>query len=219
MPKKIPGRVMPRPVLTKLLKELASPHLPARVVTTGGIAPRGDSAVWKCETPKYQSLVEEDCQRVVDIASCITTFETHPVKLDLGSEEGPLHYTPDLLLWSGEWGAVVEVKPEEKLASNRTATRLRKVIARLRRHGIPLCLMLDTDARADGLQTTLKLLQRDRPVRGRYQADIDATMWDPHGRMPASAEQLARWQHAQRICDDLLRRVMRRNPDDLLTVA
>lgn len=219
MPKKITGRVVPRPVLTKLLKELTSRHSPAKVVTARGLAPRGVPAVWKCEAPRYQSLIEEDCARVVDIASSIAAFETHPAKLELGTAEEPLAYTPDLLLWSADWGAVVEVKPAEKLSCSRTATRLKRVADRLRRHGIPLCLLLDTDIRAHGLQTTLKLLQRERPVRGRYRADVDATLWDPHGRTPGSAEQLARWQYAQQVCDDLLRRVMRRNPDDLLTVA
>jgi len=219
MSSKTSVRVLPRHTLTKLLKELSSRHTPAKVVTPRGVAPRGIPAVWKCEAPRYQSLIEEDCARVADIASCIAAFETHPAKLELGTAEEPLAYTPDLLLWSGDWGAVVEVKPAEKLSSSRTGTRLKKVADRLRRHGIPLCLLLDTDVRAHGLQTTLKLLQRERPVRGRYRADVDATLWDPHGRAPASAEQLVRWQNAQRVCDDLLRRVMRRNPDDLLTVA
>lgn len=169
MPKKIPGRVMPRPLLTKLLKELSSRYTPAKVVTPRGAAPRGVPAVWKCEAPRYQSLIEEDCARVADIASCIAAFETHPAKLDLGTAEDPLAYTPDLLLWSGDWGAVVEVKPAAKLSSSRTATRLKKVADRLRHHGIPLCLLLDTDVRADGLPspTASKRGRSPRPVHGR----------------------------------------------------
>lgn len=219
MPKRMQGRVLSRPLLRKLLQDLSSRHAPAKVVTPRGTAPRGTPAVWKCADPRYQSLIEEDCARVVDIASCITAFETHPLKLDLQTAEGPLEYTPDLLLWSDDLGALVEVKPEEKLSDSETTAHLKEVVSRLRGHGVHLCLMLDTDVRAAGLQTTLELLQRERPARGRYQADVDATLWDPHGRMQMNPGQVARWLQAQQICDDLLLRVMRRDPDDLLTAA
>jgi hypothetical protein len=219
MPSKISSRLLPRQQLSKLLLDLQSSRKPARVVTIGGKGPRGAPSSWKCANPRMQSLVEEDCQRIAEIAISVTAYETHPCTLDLGAREDRTRYTPDLLLWCGDQGAVVEVKPEGKLKSAKTVTRLKHVVARLDAHGIPLVLLLDTDVRTPGLQRALKLLQRDRPVRGRFQADLDASLWDPRSRIAATTEQLARWTHAQQVCDDLLQRVMRRDPGELLNAA
>lgn len=211
------SRLLPRHQLSKLLRELKSTRKPAKVVTPAGVKPRGFPSSWKCKTQKFQSLVEEDCQRVAEIAPSVTSYETHPLVLELGTPQVPLPYTPDLLLWLGDHGAVCEVKPKSKLSSLKTATRLKKVIDRLDHHGIPLVLMLDTDVRVPNLQRTLLLLQRVRPVRGPFQADVDASQWDPLGRGTADAQLLARWEHAQQICDELLQRVMRRDPGELLS--
>lgn len=219
MPSKTSRRVLPWQQLSTLLQELQSSRKPARVVTTGGITPRGNPPSWKCENPQFQSLIEEDCQRVAEIARSVTAYKTHPLTLDLGPDWDRTRYTPDLIIRFEDQVAVVEVKPESKLSSIKTATRLKKVISALAHHGIQLCLLLDTDVRDAGLQRTLKLLQRERPVRGRFRADIDPSQWDPLGRTKATEEQLARWKHAQLICDDLLRRVMHRDPDELLTAA
>ena len=100
-----------------------STRKPAKVVTHGGVAPRGFPSSWKCEKQKFQSLVEEDCQRVAEIASVVTSYETHPLVLELGTPRKPLRYTPDLLLWFGDHGALCEVKPRSKLSSRKTATR------------------------------------------------------------------------------------------------
>lgn len=216
MSKKFLGRLLPRHQLSNLLLELQSPRKPARVVTPGGIAPRGNPSSWKCRDPRFQSLVEEDCQRVLEIARSVSAYETHSVTLDIGSPDDPLRYTPDLIVWSGDLGAVIEVKPERKLSCAKTAIRLRRVIAGLHQRGIPLCLLMDTDARADGLQTELKKLQRERPARGHFRADIDPNCWDPLSRTEPTIDQLERWNAAQKTCDELLSRVMRRDPDGLI---
>lgn len=219
MPKKLSTRLLSRPQLSKLLPQLKSPRKPSRVITPGGITHRGSPSSWKCQSPCFQSLVEEDCQRVAEIASSVTSYETHSLTFELGTSERSFRYTPDLILWFGDSGAVCEVKPRSKLSSRKTATRLKEVIDRLDHHGIPLVLMLDTDVRAHNLQRMLLLLQRDRPVRGPFQSDIDASQWDPLGRSAGSAEVLARWKCAQRICDELLHRVMRRDPGELFSAA
>lgn len=209
-------RFMPRPQLTSLLKTLKSSREPARVVTPGGVNPRGYPPAWKCVEPRFQSLVEEDCQRTLEIASLITEFVTHPITLELGTADEPCRYTPDLLVWSQEVGALFEAKSESKLAGPEIRARLTDVIRRLKKRDLHLVLMLDTDVREAGLQDELKQLQRLRPVRGRFRGDVDPNLWDPRQRCEPDDELLARWARAQRICDDLLKRVMRRDPEDLL---
>lgn len=217
MPKILSSRVLPRHQLSKLLKKLQSSRKSARVVTPGGVAPRGNPSSWKSAAPRFQSLVEEDAQRVVEIAGGVTAYETHPVTLDLGSEGDKTRYTPDLIVWFEDYGAVVEIKPERKLSSPKTIARLKRVTAQLQHHGIPLCLMLDTDVRAHGLQRTLKLLQRERPARGRFREGLDTSLWDPLGRHDPTNPQLERWEAAKKACDELLARVMRRDPDELIS--
>jgi hypothetical protein len=109
-----------------------------------------------------------------------------------------------------------EFKPAGKLASHKVARRLREVARGLASHGIELVLMLDEDARANGLQRELKELQRLRPARGRFRDDLDPNAWDPLYRQAVDEEMLERWRRAQRTCDELLMRVMRRDPEDLL---
>jgi hypothetical protein len=201
-----------------LLQQLQSARKPARVVTFGGKSPRGNPAVWKCESAHFQSLVEEDCQRVIDVASSVTSFETHPFVLELGTADAPFRYTPDLLIWFGDEGAVVEIKPASKLASAKVNARLKEQLRRLKRHGIDLCLLLDTDVRDGGLQEQLKILQRYRPVRGRHREGVDANAFDPLGLGSPSEELIVRWAEAQKVCSELLARVMRRDPGELLSV-
>ncbi|MCK7491581.1 MAG: hypothetical protein MZW92_07690 [Comamonadaceae bacterium] len=74
--------------------------------------------------------------------------------------------------------------------------------------------MLDSDAREAGLQHELKSLQRLRPVRSRFRDDVDTTLWDPLERGQDDEELQARWRAAA-ASDDLLRRVTRRDPDDV----
>ena len=213
------SRLAPRHRLMSLLQQLESSRRPARVVTFGGKSPRGNPAIWKCAEAHFQSLVEEDCQRVLDVASSVTGFETHPFVLELGTPAEPFRYTPDLLIWFGNEGALVEIKPASKLRSRTTNARLTQQLNRLERHGIHLCLLLDTDVREGDLQTMLKGLQRTRPARGRYREDLDANLFDPLQRSSPTAEALTRWAEAQRICTELLDRVMRRDPGDLLSQA
>jgi hypothetical protein len=161
-------------------------------------------------------LIEEDCLRVLDIATLVSSFETHPIVLDIGGAGNPLSYTPDALVWMGDRGALFEIKPASRVTSHKVARRLREVSRGLARQGIHLVLMLDNDAREGNLQRELKELQRLRPARGRFREDLDPHAWDPHWKEAVSEELLARWRNAQRICDDLLTRVMRRDPEDLL---
>lgn len=214
MPKVL--RTVSRNTLDAVLEILKSKSSPARVVTRGGGGPRGYPAAWKCPKPRFQSLVEEDCIRVLEFAPSVTRYETHPFVLDLVDAAVPTRYTPDLLVWFGEDAGLIEIKPADKLRSLKVAHRMRAVTSALQRHGLLLTLMLDSDAREAGLQHELKYLQRLRPVRGRFREDVDATLWDPLERGEDTEEQRARWHSAKQICDELLLRVMRRDPDELL---
>lgn len=212
-------RLMPRAQLLKLLRELKSSRKQAKVVTIGGVAPRGHQTSWKGARAAFQSLVEDDSQRVLEIASCVTGMQSHPVTLELGPAGSSFAYTPDLLVWFGDAGALVEVKPRSKLSNAKVYTKLHRNMRGLEAHGIRLCLLLDTDVRDSGLQQTLKVLERERPARGHFRADLDSSLWDPRGRAEPSDALIERWEAAQKTCDELLERVMKRDPDELLPVC
>lgn len=94
-----------------------------------------------------------------------------------------------------------------------------RTFSALERHGVPVVLMTESDVRADGLQDELKALLRLRPVGGRGRRLSDLTAWDVIGASRPSAEILSRWREAQRACDALLDRVMRRGPDEAIAAS
>lgn len=210
-------RWMPKAQLRRLLKALLSTRKVSRVVTPGGVAPRGYPPSRKCRDPKFQSLVEEDWGRVLELASLVTAYETHPFVVDLSVPGEESSYTPDVLVWFGDHGAVMEIKPANKLRSRKVAARLEAVNRGLAAHGIGLVLALDEDARANGLQRRLKVLQRLRPARGHWREAIDCAAWDPERGTNVPDEVAALWVEAKSECDALLRRVMRRDPGELLS--
>lgn len=210
-------RWMPKAQLRPLLKALLSTRNVSRVVTPGGVAPRGYPPSRKCRDPKFQSLVEEDWGRVLELSSLVTAYETHPFVVDLSVPGEESSYTPDVLVWLGDHGAVMEIKPAGKLRSREVAARLETVSRGLAAHGIGLVLALDEDARANDLQRRLKLLQRLRPARGRWRDAIDCAAWDPERGTNVPDEVALLWFEAKNECDALLRRVMGRDPGELLS--
>lgn len=210
-------RWMPTAQLRPLLKALLSTRKVSSVVTPGGVAPRGYPPSRKCRDPKFQSLVEEDWGRVLELASLVTAYETHPFVVNLSVPGEESSYTPDVLVWLGDHGAVMEIKPASKLRSRKVAARLETVSRGLAAHGIGLVLALDEDARANDLQRRLKLVQRLRPARGRWREAIDSSAWDPERGTNVPDEVAVLWFEAKSECDALLRRVMGRDPGELLS--
>ena len=72
---------------------------------------------------------------------------------------------------------------------------------------------------AGGLQDELEQLLRLRPIVGCYRPHIDTSLWNPLKPAVVDFELERRWRAAQRECDALLARVMRRDPDDLIAAA
>jgi len=184
------------------------------IVTVSGRGVRGHFPSYKGKLLKFESLVEEDALRMLNVASTVTALITQPCVLAIPGSP-PLSYTPDFMAAIDGKNFYVEVKPADFQKNQHVTTRLRRVISHLKSSQAPLVLVLDTDLRPTGLQEELKALLRIRPAPGRYDPTLDSVRWDPRQEQAASPELLSRWRAAQRECDALLTRVIRRDPDAL----
>ncbi|RZT05354.1 hypothetical protein SAMN05216319_5354 [Duganella sp. CF402] len=184
------------------------------IVTVSGRGVRGRFPSYKGKLLNFESLIEEDALRVLNVASVVTSLVTQPCVFAIpGSPH--LRYTPDLRATMYGRDYFVEIKPADFQKNSHVATRLRRVISHFKISQTPFLLILDTDLRSAGLQEELKALLRLRPAPGRYDPTLDSIQWDPRQTQTAPPALLHRWYAAQRECDALLQRVMRRDPDAL----
>lgn len=207
-----------------LLRSLISARKPRPVVTPRGKRARGlepsyKQAFAKASFPKFESLVEDDVLRVLEVAGTVTRFITHPYVVDLSLGEARQDYTPDAEITLLQTVALAEAKGDHWLTVESARTTLARNSRKLKQLGIPFLLLLESDVRVDGLQDELKLLLRERPACNPRRRDLDPAQWDPSGRVHPTGDQLRRWREAQKECDALLDRVMRRDPDEVLERA
>ncbi|WP_250537632.1 MULTISPECIES: hypothetical protein [unclassified Caballeronia] len=198
--------------------QIAQPRRVRRIVTRSGRGVRGVFPSRKSSKPaEFESLAEEMALLVLEIATSITHIETQPTVFEFCDSDASRRYTPDIATQSAVGTTYFEVKYDKALAPDGdTVTRLRRAVNHLRGEGHVLRFLLESELAASHLPNKIRELLRARPPRGRYRANIDPTLWDPEcGTSPGPA-MLERWQSAQRQCDELLARVMRRDPDDLL---
>lgn len=193
---------------------------PRNVVTPSGRGARGYFPSRKAPQPlKYESLIELDVLRTLDIATLPKILATQPCVLNLNDGETAFRYTPDIQVKGEDAHFFIEVKHAEFLDDADHAAKLRKIVRGMRSAGLVLVPILCSDVRQSDLQRELEVLIRERPAPRRYRSDIDASVWDPLGRVAPSREFSERWERAKRICDELLRRLMRRDPDELFPVS
>lgn len=167
---------------------------------------------------RFESLLEQDVLRVLEVSSTAVQYLTHPVVLALPGDKA-MHYTPDVLVeWSGG-GLLVETKATYFLKEPNARKRLQEVVRRLGEHQIRLALIVEGDVQRDGFQEELKVLLRDRPMIGRRRNGMDLNAWDPLSATPTSPETERQWRAAQRECDQLLQRVMRRDPGEFIATT
>jgi hypothetical protein len=189
-----------------------------RIVTVSGRGARGHFPSFKARGRlQFESLVEEDALRVVEIARTAANVKTQPEVLVLCVGSRQFRYTPDLGLdWHGK-PYFVEVKADNFACSATTVKRLWRVRSGMQAAGLTWRLVLERELRAAALQVELKELLRLRPAPRRQRSDVDFRTWDPVDGAPPSDDVTAtRWARAQAQCDALLERVMRRDPGDLL---
>jgi len=188
-----------------------------RIVTRSGTGARGNFPSRK--SPKrlqFESLVEERVLRVLEVSSLPRVIQTQPCVLDLPGDPEPVRYTPDAQAEIAGAVHFFESKHDRFAQKEEERERVRTVAHRMRAQGLKFTLIVDSDVRIGGLQEEIAELLRERPLVGRYRDDIDPNAWDPFGRHEPDPEMEQRWLCAQGICDDLLTRVMRRDPDDLI---
>lgn len=127
-----------------------------------------------------------------------------------------MHYTPDAQIELATGGALLETKATFFLKSPESRDRLLEVSERLAAQRVPFVLVHELDVQVPGLQDELKDLLRLRPVVGRRRQGIDTDLWDPLGCSSPDFEMERRWRAAQSQCDELLQRVMRRDPGQVI---
>jgi len=205
--------------ITSLMR-LKSSRKVRPVITRSGKRARGAVPSMKASSrARHESSVERDMLRLLEVSSLPIAIHTHPFVLALPGESGPIHYTPDVVVEFRDGGVVVEVKGTYFLRLPEQRARLAEVVCRLRREGFMLVLATEDDVCVEGLQEELCELLRMRPFVGRGCAGLDTSAWDPLGRAESDFDAEQRWIVAQRECDALLARLMRRDPDELLPLT
>lgn len=195
---------------------LVSKRKVREIVTVSGRGVRGYFPSRKGKLLKFESLGEEDVLRVFEVASVVGKLVTQPCVLELGSEHECLRYTPDVLATINGQNHFIEVKAENFHKDSDTVSRLRKIVKLMRSEHVSFILIVANEVRVAGLQDELKDILSKRPRPGRFDPDIDPALWDPLKRESADVELIARWDSAQKECDALIQRAMRRDPDSLL---
>jgi hypothetical protein len=185
------------------------------VVTRGGHRARGELPSFKADRARYESLLERSALSVAEVASDIWAYRTHPHVLALWLDGHVKRYTPDALVNYRGRGRLLEVKAGYFIRKASSRAHLLEVVKRLKLANIRLALLDDKDVAAP-LQEELAYLLRHRPARGRYRPGFNASAFDPLGRSAPDAELERRWIAAQRECNELLARVMRRDPDEFI---
>lgn len=224
MPNETKKPTVPVAEVRRLLALHKSNRRPRPVVTPMGKRARGNVPSLKApmrlgERNRFESLVEDDVCRVLEVAGCVVHYVTHPYVVDLSLVGERHEYTPDAEVTMLKTLALAEAKGDYWLTVGSARKTLAMNARRLKEIGIPFLLLLEGDVRADGLQDELKLLLRERPVCNPRRRDLDPMQWDPSARVPPTSDQLRRWREAQKACDALLDRVMRRDPDEALERA
>lgn len=188
------------------------------VVTRGGHRARGRFPSIKFSQTRYESLVEEDALRIMEVASCVHSCTSHPYVLDLIDPETErcFRYTPDAVIRLDHSMFIVEVKGDWLLKLPTPRTSLLRICRSLKCCGVPFAVLSERDIRAQDLQERLNLLLKRRPVGTRRMSGVDKTAWDPLGHSTPTAEDLRLWREAQEECNALLRRVMGRDPEDFV---
>jgi len=189
------------------------------IVTISGRGVRGYFPSWKGKLLKFESLGEEDVLRTLEVANLVEKLVTQPCVLEFEGEGKRRRYTPDVLASIKGISYFIETKSEGFQKNSRVVNHLRDVIRYLRREKAPFILITANDVRVAGLQDELKDLLSKRPCPGRFDPDIDPTLWDPRNLDHADADLLERWHRAQEECNALIRRLMNRDPDSLLTTT
>jgi hypothetical protein len=198
----------------------AAPRKVRDIVTRSGQRVRGYFPSWKSEgISQFESLVEEDVQRVFEVAPSVSRFKTQPQTLKLTVRGRSTWYTPDLRFARRDQTAFAEVKPLSALTRQETLQRLRTIYEGMVTAGLSWILVFDDDVRADGLQVELKLLLRRRPVPGKRHSGLHPHAWDPNGRCEPDAPTAASWRVAQERCDALVARFIGRDSEAMLWSA
>jgi hypothetical protein len=199
-----------------LIRRLTSKRKPRRIVIPSGRRARGNFPSLKSHSARFESLVEEDAWRVAEVSTLVTSFTTHNIVLSLPQQDrqGTQHYTADACFRFDGRTVLVEVKGDWLIRKVTSRTALLNTLRNLKNSGVPLALLSESDVRSPGLQAELKELLRIRPSAGLRRRAVDPTIWDPLGYSQPDALTLRRWRDAQKACDELLDRVMRRDPGE-----
>lgn len=202
-----------------LIEAIKSPRKVRPVVTPSGHRARGKFPSLKATEVRFESLVEEDTLRVLEVASTVDAFETHPYVLRLRDPMATgqaFEYTPDGFVSLKSTAALFEVKGDWLLQQPAPRATLRRICLGLLAEDVPFLVVTESDARPAGLQSELKELLKRRPGAGRRRNFSNLHAWDPFEKTSPTATEIRRWRAAQAECNALLDRVMRRDPDQFI---
>lgn len=200
------------------IAEILSPRKVRPVITRSGQRARGRFPSPRFSQTRFESLVEDDALRIMDIASTVLECRSHPFVLELMDPRSgqQFHYTPDLYVELPHTSFLIEVKGDGLLKLEKPRASLLRTCRALKDCGVPFAVMAEQDIRPGSLQKRLQELLSRRPVGARRITGIDKTVWDPLNNTAPTANDLRLWREAQEECNALLRRVMGRDPEEFV---
>lgn len=220
-----------KPIHAALLAVISpsfQPRKPRRIVTRSGKTSRGNFPSLKSTVPvQYESQLELKACRVFEVASKVNAFGSQPASLQMCEGDGAFRYTPDFDVDVAGRIAIGEIKPDVHFLRSDVVVRLRRVAERFVKDGACFFVLLESDLLLyPGFQDDLQVLLARRPWRRWWIAcDAASPLVTPNG-VAQQAELFddchfdeAAWRKAQRVCDDLLDRVMKRDFDATIDQA
>lgn len=201
----------------KVMAELNSGRKVRPVVIPSGKRGRGKfPSIKAVGEVNYESQLELNALRVLEVASGPIRIVTHPFVLELSGNKR-LRYTPDVLVELADGGYLIEIKATYFLTDPKARNRLLEQVQRLSKQGIQLVIITEQDLVEGALIEEIRDLLRNRVSVGRRRSGIDASAWNPlikdEGLDPLNER---RWRDAQQECDALLTRLMKRDPGDYI---
>jgi hypothetical protein len=168
---------------------------------------------------RFRTVLQREALRVFEVSSLVRRILTTPPCLQLEGRTGPIHRAPAFLLEFATGVAIVEIKRDRSPKFSRSSWRTLETRRRLHAMGVGHFIVCRHDVHERSLQEELARLIAARPVSGRHLDGGDVSAWDPFFRSETDIGSEMRWLAAQRECDALLARVMRRHDPGELALA
>lgn len=164
----------------------------------------------------FESGLEERMLCLCEVATSVRRVETHPYVLELS--DPLIYYTPDAVIETGKGSCLLEAKGNIYLRTEEQKSRLRRIHRALTDLGIPFAVVLSSDV-CTPLMDEVRTVLRDRPQPRHARRESVLSEIPGLDLSSSSKEFVERWTAAGIECDALLARLIKRGPDETISLA